>query len=232
MKEHEQRKNEILDTSGALFYRYGYDNTSVATIIDAVGIAKGTFYHYFKSKEDLLDQLVSRRFRQMVPELEEIAADQNRGALEKLLATFHKISAWKVTNKELMVEMIKAMGRDENALLLRKTYRMSIEYYAPVITRIVTQGVTEGVFDTKYPDQAGKVIFRLSIGMSEEIISLFLDVMENPVHMERLLESIEVFEYSIERIIGAPEGSLRFTDRKLVEVFTQVAAERRETAGV
>jgi len=232
MKEHEQRKNEILDTSGALFYRHGYDNTSVAAIIDAVGIAKGTFYHYFKTKEDLLDQLVGRRFRQMAPELEEIAADRNRGALEKLLATFHKISAWKVTNKELMVEMIKAMGRDENALLLRKTYRMSMEYYAPVITRIVTQGVTEGVFDTKYPDQAGKVIFRLSIGMSEEIISLFLDVMENPVHMERLLESIEVFEYSIERIIGAPEGSLRFTDRKLVEVFTQVAADRRETAGV
>ena len=43
VKPHEERRNELLDTAEALFYQKGYDNTTVADIIDAVGIAKGTF---------------------------------------------------------------------------------------------------------------------------------------------------------------------------------------------
>ena len=46
-KEHEERKNEILDTARRLFYINSYNNTSVNAIIEAVGISKGTFYHYF-----------------------------------------------------------------------------------------------------------------------------------------------------------------------------------------
>ena len=62
-KEHQQRKNEILDTAQRLFYSQGYENTSVANVIDAIGIAKGTFYHYFKSKAELPGQIVDRQAR-------------------------------------------------------------------------------------------------------------------------------------------------------------------------
>ena len=51
VKEHEERKNEILDTAEILFEEKGYDKCSVNDILNRIGIAKGTFYHYFKSKE-------------------------------------------------------------------------------------------------------------------------------------------------------------------------------------
>ena len=70
VKEHEERKNELLDAAQALFYQNGYETTSVAKIIDSVGIAKGTFYHYFKSKTDLLDQIVERQIRTIDREIE------------------------------------------------------------------------------------------------------------------------------------------------------------------
>ena len=59
-KDYDVRKQEFLDAAQKLFYEQGYDQTSVNTIIDAVGVSKGTFYHYFKSKEDLLDALAER----------------------------------------------------------------------------------------------------------------------------------------------------------------------------
>ena len=58
VKDFEERKNELLETSKKLFFSKGYEHTSVHDIIDAVGIAKGTFYHYFKSKEDLLNEIL------------------------------------------------------------------------------------------------------------------------------------------------------------------------------
>ena len=55
VKEHDARKNEIIDTAAALFTDKGYDQCSINDILNSIGIAKGTFYHYFKSKEDVLD---------------------------------------------------------------------------------------------------------------------------------------------------------------------------------
>ena len=59
--EADVRKNEILDAAGILFSEKGYDNTSVTDIMNAVGIAKGTLYHHFKSKEDIMDALIKRQ---------------------------------------------------------------------------------------------------------------------------------------------------------------------------
>ena len=58
VKEAERRRNEILDAAQHLFYSKGYDEPSIQEIIDAVGIAKGTFYHHFESKQELLDHLI------------------------------------------------------------------------------------------------------------------------------------------------------------------------------
>ena len=55
-KDYDVRKNEILDMAQKLFFEMGYEQTSVSNIIDAVGVAKGTFYYYFKSKEELLEK--------------------------------------------------------------------------------------------------------------------------------------------------------------------------------
>ena len=60
VKAHDERKNEIIDTAQNLFMTKGYSTCSVAEIIDAIGIAKGTFYHYFKSKEEVLDAIVDK----------------------------------------------------------------------------------------------------------------------------------------------------------------------------
>ena len=57
-KDPEIRKAEIMAIAKKLFDQYGFQNTSVDQIVKTAEIAKGTFYYYFKSKEELLDTML------------------------------------------------------------------------------------------------------------------------------------------------------------------------------
>ena len=60
VKSAEERKNEILDVAEQLFAEKGFDNASTNDIIKKIGIARGTLYHHFTSKEEILDAIVDR----------------------------------------------------------------------------------------------------------------------------------------------------------------------------
>ena len=58
MKKGERRKQELLRTAYEMFITKGYENTSVDDIINAAGIAKGTYYYYFETKEAMLEEVI------------------------------------------------------------------------------------------------------------------------------------------------------------------------------
>lgn len=74
VKEHDERRNEIIRTAAVLFSQKGYEKYSVNDIRNAIGIAKGTFYYYFKSKEDVLDAAVEQISEQVLMQVQKIAA--------------------------------------------------------------------------------------------------------------------------------------------------------------
>ena len=80
-------KNRIIKSAWNLFYKNGYDNTTVEDIIAASKTSKGTFYHYFKGKEALLNSL-SDLFDQKYEELAS-TIDPDMSAYDKLLLLNH-----------------------------------------------------------------------------------------------------------------------------------------------
>ncbi len=52
-KPPQERRDEILKTALSLFQKNGYENTSVADIVEKIGVAQGLFYYYFRSKEEV-----------------------------------------------------------------------------------------------------------------------------------------------------------------------------------
>ena len=58
MKKGEKRKQELLKIAYELFLSRGYENTSVDEIIAKAQIAKGTYYYYFPSKEQMLEDVI------------------------------------------------------------------------------------------------------------------------------------------------------------------------------
>ena len=60
-----ETRKRLYATAEALFTRYGFDNVSVDRIVEEAGLAKGTFYVHFKTKDDLLTSLISDYVRKV-----------------------------------------------------------------------------------------------------------------------------------------------------------------------
>src|SRR5204863_5816670 len=83
-RQAEQRRVQFIDTALEAFARRGFDGTSVKDLAEAAGATQGLLYHYFPSKDALLEAALERHY--FLPELRRIAApDRDRPAAEVLL---------------------------------------------------------------------------------------------------------------------------------------------------
>ena len=60
LKEPLERRNDILDATQHLIISKGYERMTIQDVMDRLQISKGAFYHYFGSKQALLDALIER----------------------------------------------------------------------------------------------------------------------------------------------------------------------------
>src|SRR5438132_6755602 len=79
-----ERGEEVYRAALRLFREKGYHATSMQEIADAVGLYKGSLYHYIGGKEDLLVQVFRRTLGGLVEAVERIAADRESSAAERL----------------------------------------------------------------------------------------------------------------------------------------------------
>ena len=71
-------------------------------VIEALGISKGAFYHYFKSKEELLDCLSEELTKNIKHKIEAVINDPNLNAIEKLNKMYYESGSYKVENIEFI----------------------------------------------------------------------------------------------------------------------------------
>jgi len=216
-KEYHERKNELLDTAQELFFTKGYKQTSIESIIKKVGVAKGTFYYYFKSKEDLLDKLVKRMTSKIQSEVKKITEKTDLNALIKLNEAYIATRKIKLENIELIKLYLKVLYKDENIILRHKIYMSNIELLVPEFAKIINQGVEEKIFNTPFPHKAARLIFELAQILGDSIAKLFLEIDENPEIIEEFKKEINIYEDGIERIIGAKKGSINIVDRSALK---------------
>jgi AcrR family transcriptional regulator len=217
LKEYDERKNEILDAAQELFYSRGYEQTPVNSIIEKVGVSKGTFYHYFKSKEDLLDSLAERVTEQIVVHIEKMLDKPQLGAIAKLNLMFESSAGWKAANREIIIALMNAMYSDNNLLMRKKITARTVAVASPLMTRIIQQGISEGVFNTSFPDDISEMIFQMTTGFSEKFAELFPTLEEHPENKTLIIKTLEMYEDAIERFLGAPSGSIKLGSRAALE---------------
>jgi len=83
-KTKEERRNEIIETAGKLFEEKGYEQTQVQDIVNEIGVAKGLFYYYFKSKDEVMEELADRYADAIIDAVNEL--------IDKDISTFDKIN--------------------------------------------------------------------------------------------------------------------------------------------
>lgn len=218
-KEYDERLNELLDTAQQLFFQKGYHNTSVNDIIEAVGIAKGTFYHYFKTKDELLDRLVERFANQFQVEIDNVFERGDLDAMGKFNALMDLGRAIKTKNLDLMKMLIKAMYNEDNLILRYKILRSRVKMMIPKFAGIIEQGKAEGTFSVDYPLEVSELLYTMGLNVNESVGELLLSLPDNPDNMDKIDRKLHAYERAIERILGIRENSFTVGNREFIEMF-------------
>jgi AcrR family transcriptional regulator len=209
-EEYEARRNEILDAAQRFIYTEGYDQMTIQEIVDDLQISKGAFYHYFDSKQALLEALIERLLTQAEQIILPIVQDENLPALEKIQRIFSTISRWKASQKEYLLALLSVWYSDDNAIVRQKMLTATITSIAPLLTLAIQQGLQEGVLTTPYPDQAGQVLLSLFQGLGEILGKLLFTPESND--LQYIENTITAYTDALERVLGAPHGSIVIMD--------------------
>lgn len=202
VKEAEERKNEILDAAEELFVTKGYDGTSTGDILDKVGIARGTLYYHFKSKEDILDALIERISASMIREAKKEAGNKKLSVPDRIVSCILKLRPKSAIGSEVM----ELVNKPQNALMHQKMQMIMLNGVIPVIGELVEEGISQGIFKTDYPLYAAEML----IGYA---VIVFDDSFEQSE--AETATRIKAFIYHTERMLGAKEGSLKKTMMKI-----------------
>ncbi len=76
------KRRQILDAAVRVFARQGFHSTRVSDIADEAGVAYGLVYHYFKSKDEVLNELFSERWSLLLAAIDEADREGDLAARE------------------------------------------------------------------------------------------------------------------------------------------------------
>lgn len=199
----EERKREILFIAANLFAVKGYEKTTVENILQSAGIAKGTFYYYFTSKENVLDTLVELISDDIVERALEIVNNDKLTASEKLLSIILASG-----NNEASKQVKDVVHQVNNEKMHLKSLVMTVNKLAPVLTKVVVEGNEEGTFKAKYPRETIEILLTAGTFIFDDDIFTWSD--------EELANKFRGYIHMIETSLGVSEGSMS----ELFEIIT------------
>ena len=135
-------KSRIVKAAWNLFYKKGYEQTTVEDIINASRTSKGTFYHYFKGKESLLNSL-SYLFDEKYEELS-ASIDPDMSAYDKLLYLNHELFYMIETSVD--ISLLAFLYSSQLVTKDKKSLADSKRFYFKWITEILEDGLKSGEF--------------------------------------------------------------------------------------
>ncbi len=211
--EGDRRKQEFLDTALELFSQQGYERTTIQHIIDAMGVSKGAFYHYFQSKEDLVEQIAAAYADRVVLMWVEIAAMPDLNAVQKLNHGIQMVQGYKKTKQRHRRKLRQAFRDGENLRLQKEVLtRLQARALVP-LRQIMEQGVREGSFQVSDAGETAEFFLHANQALSASLDQLAARARDDPTVnrawlKERLESKLTSYEEILERVLGLPRGSL------------------------
>lgn len=196
VKDADRTKKDILESAEKLFAQKGFDYTSTNDILKEVGIARGTLYYYFESKEAILDAVIEKMTKQLLDNARVIASDKSVPVLERLTKTIMSLNV----DSNLGYEVIKQVHKPQNALMHQKMQQNLLINVNDIITLLINECIDDGICQTNYPSEVVEMVMLYSNVMFDDMIQYTEEVRN---------KKILAFIYNLERLLGMKDGSLK-----------------------
>ena len=184
-------RGRIIKESIDLFDKKGFSKTSIQDIVDTIGVTKGTFYYYFKSKQELLMDIHLNYIKELLSEQEVILNDEYLSSKVKMNKLIYLIiKNIKVHGKSARVFNREFRHLDDKQLRLINDYRKEFRIN---LQRLLGEGIEKGEFRNDL--RSDIVIFGI-LGMvnrsynwydpdgevsEEELVSTYMDIILNGI---------------------------------------------------
>lgn len=202
VKKFADRKADIVKAARHLFMTKEYDKTTMHDIMNALGIAKGTIYHYFKSKGALLEAVIEDIVEGNIEQMQTLVKDVKGNALQKMKLLV-KAGNMAEDNKIILDQLHKPGNDAMHTRLLAATLLKQ----APLYAELIQQGCDEGIFETQTPLECAEFIL--------SAIQFLTDMGIYPWTQEDLNRRIQAFPKLVEQQLRAPLGSFQFLTEQI-----------------
>ena len=200
MTKGERTKKKLLDIAYELFLSKGYEETSVEDIMNKAQIAKGTYYYYFESKEQMLEEVIDMMIEKEAETAGQIAASP-LPVPQKIVGI---ISSFHPAREEQQIGDL--LNRPENLLMHQKTMEKLISKVLPMLCGIVEDGIKDGVFRCDNIPVRVKILLIVSSALFDDNVCT--------------ADEINVFIDLTENLLGAEKGTMDFI-RALIQAPEQ-----------
>ena len=141
-----ERSEEVYSAALRLFTEKGYHATSMQDIADAVGLYKGSLYHYISGKEELLERVFERAMDTLLAEMEAIVADASLSPATQLRMVVEAHIRAVTENLEALTVYLHEFRALTSASF--ETVRRQRERYRELVEAVMARGVAVGEFVT------------------------------------------------------------------------------------
>ena len=216
---HASRRDEFIDAGQRLIQTRGYEQFSIEDLLADVGASKGAFYHYFDSKQALLEAIVDRLVDTALLSVGAVVDDERLTAIEKFRGYFRTIASIKSEQMEFLLALLRVWYSDDNAIVREKLRREQVARVTPHVAAIIRQGVAEGTFTLTDPDQMARVVLALILDTGDEAGELFVARQAGEIDFDTVRRRFETYQMALERLLGVTTGELALIDAATLRLW-------------
>jgi AcrR family transcriptional regulator len=218
-EEYAAKRSEILRAAHRLVFQTGYEQMTIQDLLDDLHMSIGAFYHYFDSKQTLLDALVHSMLDEMVHELLPVVENPTLSALAKLPSFFATMYQWRLERQDALRALARVWYSDENAEVRQRLRSVMLTRLSELLSQIVTQGIAEGTITTDSPVQVSQLVVYLRMGLSETLGTFLGGRGTRATDLASIEATIAVYTKAIEHALGLSPGSVILTEADVINAW-------------
>ncbi len=173
-------KDEIINQAQILFKQYGLKKTTMDEIAVASGKAKSTLYHYFKSKEEVFDDVINKELKSLRKCVSDSVAQKGslRDKLQAYFMTFHqetihRINLYRILKQELQIELSN-----------KSRYNNILDFETKYVNALIVDGIESG--------ELTGIDIENSTWFSELLVVAFLGLVKHSVIQDNEIDIVEL----------------------------------------
>lgn len=214
-EDFKKKREDLMVAAIGLIMQDGFDSFSLNGLLKLTATSKSSFFHYFESKQDLMDECVGYSTRSLRMNYEKILDLPNTDAKDKLIQFYRQASQTKYHYGSHELVKASQIYDQKNKAYFDLVTKASLNDFKTFLEQLIKEGVNEGVF--KVEDMTGTILQIINITLgSNERISEYLLIGDS---FDMIAEIIRSFERILNFLLGTEElTNLYLIDGKKLEL--------------